>query len=242
MPLHLLGISRTKDVARLACVRAGALGTARVDGPMVELAGRHTSHACWVVHGDLTAATVPPLEPRAGPGRHADLLEAIHRRMDVLPMRFGAVLPDERAVKEFLDKRRTDLRADLDRLEGTVEMGLRIELPGEDQKESPAPSPTGPAPSPSPVEYLAQRRRKYDDKDHFDHQADSILQRYLGELEGVYRQWRRLGPPRPRLVRAAFLLERTAVTAFQTRLNAIQADRKGSQCTVVGPWPPYSFV
>ena len=91
----------------------------------------------WVRQGFLTAATAAAAAtatPSAqaanrGPLEHARLLTAIHRHIDILPARYGAVLPDEEAVRQFLHCHGEELAGELDRLRGTAEMGLRIDLP-----------------------------------------------------------------------------------------------------------------
>ena len=58
------------------------------------------------------------------------MLAAVHRRIGILPVRHETVLADEAAVQDFLGNRCEDLLSDLDPLEETSEIGLRIELPG----------------------------------------------------------------------------------------------------------------
>ena len=105
MSLHLLGVSRRADIC--------------AESPC---------EPHWIAAGDLAAAVVAPLPPATGPLRHAALLTAIHQHSDVLPMRFGVVLPDEQAVRDLLSRRRDGLLDELERLSGTVEFGLRIQF------------------------------------------------------------------------------------------------------------------
>lgn len=57
---------------------------------------------------------------------HSDVLEAVLETATVLPMRFGVVMEDDTAVREqLIDEHRDELRAQLDRLSGRVELTLR---------------------------------------------------------------------------------------------------------------------
>jgi len=265
MSLYPLGIARRQDVALAA-----------QDAAVGQVAVR------WIFAGELAGAVLDPRQGPPEPLEHAAALEAIHRRMCVLPIRFGTVLGGEAEIRSLLESRCRDLLDRLDRLDGTCEMGLRIVLP-----ECPAMRPDpSPAISPS-VSYLDQRRAHYQGQDSLSARADLTAERVLRELHGTYREWRRLtpsllslactsphsvplldvrqavmrdSPPHcfceavahcdpPRgvgekwgLVRLAFLVERRRIAAFQRRCQASRRERPGEQQTVLGPWPPYSFV
>jgi len=70
------------------------------------------------------------------------VVEAFHRARTVLPFRFGCVLDGEMRVKEALRARRGEYQAFLGRLNGCVEMGVRLLPPWKDR----APSGDGPGP------------------------------------------------------------------------------------------------
>jgi hypothetical protein len=265
MSLYPLGIARRQDVALAA--QDAVVGQVAV---------------CWVLADELAGAVLDPRQGPPQPLEHAAALEAIHRRMCVLPIRFGTVLSGEAEFRSLLEAGRRELLDRLDRLDGTCEMGLRIALP-----ECPAMRPDpSPAISPS-VSYLHQRRAHYEGLDSLVAQADLTVERFVRELHGTYREWRRLTPSPPGLtypsphsvplldvrqavmrdspphcfceavahcdptrgvgekcgpVRLAFLVERNRIAAFQQRCQASRRERPGEQQTVLGPWPPYSFV
>ena len=128
MPLHLLGISRSADITSLPVHRPK--GQPSIRQPRLEqtVTEPHRSEIRWVADGGLAAATVWPLPTTFGPLEHANLLAAIHARFSVLPARYGVGLPDEEAVQAYLSRRGRGLSSDLDRMEGTSEIGLRIQL------------------------------------------------------------------------------------------------------------------
>jgi len=220
MSLYPLGITRRQDVARTA-----------EDAAVEQVAVR------WVFAGELAGAVLDPPQEPPKPLEHAAALDAIHRRMCVLPIRFGTVLGGEVEIRSLLESRCRDLLDRLDRLDGACEMGLRIALP-----ERPVTPPHLP-PAASPfVSYLHQRRAHYQGQDSLSARADLTAERVLRELHGTYREWRRLTPSPPGLVRLAFLVERKRIALFQRRCEASRRERPGEQQTVLGPWPPYSFV
>ncbi len=216
MPLYLLGFSRSAD-------------TWRCDG------------VHGVVLGALAAAVWSgPSSPT--PREHAAQLAAIHRQVDVLPMRFGVVLPDAEAVHNLLRRQQESLLQDLDRLKGTAEIGVRIALPqGRLPPTSPLPSGSS-GPDSSPAQYLATRRARYRWQDQLGRCAQLAAESCTAALKDLYRNGRRLSPEPPGTVRLAFLVERSLSEAVARRLGVLEAQRPGEHYTIVGPWPPYSFV
>jgi hypothetical protein len=250
VPLQILGISRSADVCRWAGREAAACGAGARIAPG-DKTSREPGRAAvrWVAAAELTAAVVPPLlqlaeppENAAGPLEHAALLAAIFRQGDVLPIRFGVVLPHEEAVCDLLRRRRDDLLRDLDRLQGAGEMGLRIELPSRSLPPEPPPPGDERPPDTSPARYLAARRARYRRQDQQEAHAQHAAQRCVWAMRGLYRSWRRLSPEPPGTVRLAFLVERHLWKDFAGRLETARAHEIGPPCTLLGPWPPYSFL
>lgn len=234
MPLHLVGISRAQT--------SGAYPAESMPGSRGSASQPDPGGVRWIAEGELAAATVPPLPAATGPLEHAALLAAIHRHGDVLPVRFGLVLRSERAVRELLRRRREDFLHDLKRLRGTSEIGLRIELPPAPAPPE-APLPVGASACQSePLRYLAARRARYQRQDQWDRRTGLAAEVCVGAVEGFYRDWRRLAPEPPGTVRLAFLVERRLAEAVARRLEALANRALGHDRTLLGPWPPYSFV
>lgn len=242
MPLHLLGISRSEDTASLP--RHCPDGQAAVvrHPPRETIAEPGGSEMRWVVEGPLTAATLWPLPAPFGPLEHARLLAAIHEHMTILPVRYGALLPDDEAVQHFLSNRRENLLDDLDRLHGTAEIGLRIELPHSPLPAEPLAASGSCHSDISPVRYLTARRARYQWHDQLDTQAQLAVATCVRALSGLYRSWQRLSPEPLGIVRLAFLVERKLSEAFAERVEMFRTMKIGRRCRLVGPWPPYSFV
>ena len=233
MPLHLLGICRQEDIATLPA-----------DWP-VKQPQANTFNRCalaWLADGPLAAATVQTLPATSGPLEQAAWLAAIHSHISILPVRYGTVLADEEAVGHFLGNRCEDLLRDLVRVEGTGEIGLRVDLA---DPATPPPSRNQDVkdlPAISPGQYLALRRQRYEWKDRLDRRARLAAENFVQAVHGLYREWRALTSTMPAIVRLAFLVPRDLWGAFRERLEATMPEQASRQCTLLGPWPPYSFV
>ena len=219
MSLYPLGISRSRDVPSVPGQDAGAVSLR------------------WSLAGELACAFIDAPHQAVPPMLHATALEAIHRRICVLPIRFGVALRNEAEVSALLQERRHELLDQLRRLDWTCEMGLRITPPS-------PPEPQGAASSAwqSPLDYLERRRAGYRRADEKTERERSVVQQFVVWLHGYYRQWRMLSSSPLHLIRLAFLVERDRVTAFRSRAEQSRKAREEDRCVILGPWPPYSFV
>ena len=93
----------------------------------------------------------------------------------------------------------------------------------------------------TPDQYLAARRAQYCRQDAEAHQAEHALEDCLRALADVWREWRRLRPEPPGTVRLALLVRRDLCEDLAERVANPPAS-PDRQFTVLGPWPPYSFV
>jgi len=237
MPTYVLGVSRRRDLPRLMTHMTAESGPARRCSPadVVRWAGR--DHVWWITRGDLTAAVVRALQGPPQPVDHARILAAIHRRICVVPMRYGTAGRDDEAVGGMLEEWSRDLLRSLDRLEGTCELGVRIALAHQPASERVA-RPAGL----SPTDYLAWRRTEYRREDDLGRRAREVIQRVTDAAEGLYFQRRCLPASAPALVRLSFLVERSGVESFRRRVGAFDLQKTAHRYTLLGPWPPYSFA
>jgi len=225
-----LCISRTADACR--CEAGGP-----PDGSELNRNGLE-----WVAEGELSAAVVRPLPRSTGPLKHATLLAAIFTRADLLPVRFAVVLPHEEAVRDLLRRKYADLLRALDQLKGAGEMALRIQLPHIPLPAAPPLPNDSDQPGKASLGYLAGRRARYQRQDDLQSRAQLTAESCIRTVSGLYRDWRRLSPEPSGTVRLAFLVERRLSADFAERLEAWRAQRRDEQYSLVGPWPPYSFV
>src|SRR5947199_31433 len=113
-PLYVYGVTHSGavDVAGMAGLDGRAIRSVAADGV-----------AAFV--SDAPSGAIETTRERLL--THARVLEHLAAERTVLPMRFGVVAPSERALREgVLSPRRRVFATLLDRLEGTVEVDLRV--------------------------------------------------------------------------------------------------------------------
>jgi hypothetical protein len=219
MPLYPLGISRRRDVPSVPKQAAG------------------TVDVRWSLVGELACAFIDAPHQAVPPMLHATVLDAIHRRVCVVPVRFGLALGEEAEIHALLQARHDELLDHLSRLGGTCEMGVQIAAL-DTSKTAAAVAPD----HQSPLAYLDRRRSYYQRVDDDEEQDRAIVQRFVERLHGYFRQWRKLPASPSRRIRLAFLVERDRVMAFQSGVENARKSCQEGRCRVLGPWPPYSFV
>ena len=227
MSLYPLGISRRRDIPSVPNQAAGSV------------------HVRWSLSGELACAFIDAPHKAIPPMLHATVLDVIHRRICVLPIRFGLALHDETEIHSLLQDRHPELLDRLSYLDWTCEMGLQIAPPATANQRRPplcdgARSVLERCPSSktqgtvvpnqrSPLAYLEERRSFYRLADNDTEQTRLIVQQFVEGLHGHYRQWRKLSPTPLHPIRLAFLIERDCMTAFQNRVaSPARRVRKGN--------------
>lgn len=182
--------------------------------------------------------------------RHEAVVEALMADRAVLPVRFGAVLEDEPAVQAALAAHYAGFVADLDRVRGRVEIGLRVLWNEEEQASrragqqgSAPPRTSAPLHTGSGRTYLMarleQERRVQAERERAEELA-AELHTPLARLaaESTHQL---LVTPRM-LLTAAYLVERNQMAAFQQEVEALGVVYPALHFLCTGPWPPHSFV
>ena len=150
-----------------------------------------------------------------------ELLEALMAERDLLPVRFGAELPDEHAAELVLRQRHEEFNAALDRVRGAVELSVRVQPVGRDDELLDGAS--------SGREYLEEQIAR-----------TSVAQEVHERLAALARSHTtRSGPE---LLRAAYLVDRNAVPSFVAEVRRLQACRPELAFLCTGPWAPFSFA
>jgi hypothetical protein len=203
-----------------------------------------------IVHGEL-AAVVSPLTEHAWvkAPEEAVLLDyertirSQHSVADVVPMRFGSVLPDEAAVRAHLDEQRAAYLRALARIAGCVEMGVRALV-------SPPFAAATPVEAAKPerrsgADYLKARQRRYSVESQLHEHCAAVEQAVLSKVSPLCREHHsELTPTRPgaaTLCSLYFLVPREQVAAFRSALAPLPAS-DGAKLSLSGPWPPFNFV
>jgi Gas vesicle synthesis protein GvpL/GvpF len=193
-----------------------AITDTRVDSPPPMRQVAHDSLRALCIPVD-TSSEVTPEEL----WRREELLESLMERHDLLPVRFGTVVEDERAVHHALAERGDEFAAMLDRVRGAVELAVR-----------------------------AREATPSDHKESFVHSGHAYMRSKAQQMESVgalhdplamYAResltW--AGPER---LRAAYLVDRDRVEDFVRIVRGFQRRHPELHVLCTGPWPPYSFV
>ena len=185
--------------------------------------------------------------------RHSDVLQALLASTDALvPLRFGTVYPDEQTIlRELLDGRADELDALVQGIENRVEARLKafyIEgaILGEIVAQQPQVAELRRRTQTLPADAtfydrirlgelvasaLSARRRR--DGERILSRLAPLAVDYSVEEES--HEWS--------VLTASFLVERSAVDAFQSAVAALaEADEQRLQMRCLAPLPPYSFV
>jgi hypothetical protein len=218
--------------------------------------GREQGAVRRVTHDGL-AALVSEV-PRGPLGRARDLrahwrvLEQATTGATVLPVRFGTVMEDERAVRErFLAPNAEHLTALVEKLAGTVQVSVKASydeerLLREVVRDSPSVARlrerVGALPKAASYYERIRLGEQVSAEVERRREADTAL--VLGRLEPLALGARIEPPPTPdTAVNAAFLVHRNRLDEFG-RAVAELARELGERLSVrsVGPLPPYAFT
>jgi hypothetical protein len=164
------------------------------------------------------------------------VVEAIHRRQAVIPLRYGCVMENESAVVRLLEEHLQEYRALLARLLGMTEMGIRVLWPA-----SPGVLP-GVPPSPG-ARYLASLRDRYPSASLLAGEEAQLADGIVALLSDCSVERRRevSSSSQRRLLSLYFLTSRTGVERFRSRARQI-CPPSGAKILLSGPWPPYNFA
>lgn len=181
---------------------------------------------------------------------HEDILWAASATTAVVPFRFGTICHSPDDVRALLDEHRDEFAAGLDRVDGRVELGVKLWVDVERLEAALEPSPSAPSGT-SGRSYLEARRAE---------QRRSTAMKGTC-LEVSRRSYERLADrslesvsnrPQPReltgrneemLFNAAFLVDAGDRTLADevARLN-VEHEELGFTFELTGPWPAHNFV
>ena len=153
--------------------------------------------------------------------RHEQVVEKLMAERDLLPVRFGTLVPDAHAAAQAVAERRAELAISLDRVRGAVELAVRVET--REPEAAPA------ARAESGRDYMSAKARRVA-KVRLVHDPLALAAR-----ESVLH-------PGPELLRAAYLVDRDAVDDFVALVRRLQETHSELDVLCTGPWPPYSFA
>jgi hypothetical protein len=183
---------------------------------------------------------------------YGKVVEALHADRVVLPMRYGCLFGEESQVVELLRVHSEEYAVALRRLDGCVEMGVRILRPAESpvrcslsgsEIEGASVLPAPRASRQTGRAYLTDRAARYAREEEADRALDAVMERLRRALGGLAERTgtdcgvRADGVPSS----LYFLVKRGAVESFRLAFRGIER-AEPARLLLSGPWPPYNFV
>jgi hypothetical protein len=238
------------------CVLNGHRGPAR---PSVR--GVH-NQPVWVLECGRLCAAVSDAENESDSGSPTDVrqperspaqldallaytrtVEAFSRGETIVPMRYGCRLGTINEVRSWVAGRAAVLRGLLDRLEGCVEMGVRI-VPSRACTPRRAAAGAGlraaaAAPRNPGATYLAARRTELALEDWIEQAAQDARIGLCALARDCVMET--AAPDSRPTASLYFLVEKARVTGFRAAFARIAAAADPAML-LSGPWPPYNFV
>jgi gas vesicle protein GvpL/GvpF len=162
-------------------------------------------------------------DPRLDAVAHGLVVEALTGLASaVLPVRFGETFADEAALDAALEGRRDEIREGLARVNGCVEVGVRVAA--RERRPPAAVAATG-------TDYMRARLAELVERDTVVHE----LHDRLTALARDTAQSDRGG------FEASYLVERPRVAEVQGAVEEFAAAHPELTVVGTGPWAPYSF-
>ncbi|WP_371483571.1 GvpL/GvpF family gas vesicle protein [Kitasatospora sp. NBC_00315] len=184
---------------------------------------------------------------------HHGVIEAFSTHATVLPLRLATVYRDDDRVRAVLHDRQGLFLDRLGRLDGHVELGVKIYVDrGSDTPSEPAPPaasssdpPLGPGRS-----YLRHRRAEQDSRNDAERAAERAAERIeaTARAHAVERARHRIQEgelataPGVNVSNDAYLVPAAHADAFRAEALRSTDGLTGVRVDVTGPWAPYSFA
>jgi hypothetical protein len=177
------------------------------------------------VVGEVSSSTVLPDERAVL--AHARVVEKLATTTDaLLPARFERPLRDEEELAAVVREREGQLRESLERVRGSVELGVRV---------LPAASVDGSATA-GGRDYLEARLEAV-------RGAERVAAELQAAVADVVRESSvRVVATSELVLTAAYLVAREGIEPFSDRVRDLEAQNPAVTFVCTGPWPPYSFV
>jgi hypothetical protein len=172
---------------------------------------------------------------------YAQVIESLHQRSAVLPMRYGCLFDGEDQLRDFLRKRHAGFQTQLGELEGCSEWTLRMmSLDSGEGSSEPKPAVVWKT---AGAAYLAARRARYLAKEHQRSTATQLQDTMQQAFEGLFRACRpeQTAANGRCIASVHFLVHGDFTEPFRA---ACQRFRRTTLPTLrlSGPWPLYNFA
>jgi len=187
------------------------------------------------------------------------VIEAFSRDQAVIPMRYGALFPEQTQILRLLQEQRESYGDLLDELGDCVEMGIRLLLNDGQRGKSGEGTETGPQivcaePETENREprtgrpqslsrgraFLSERRAHYGREEKALNESERSGEEISASLSGLFRK-KKIEHSSPEILSLHFLVPRVSVGAFRN-VFAENILPTFPRTLISGPWPAYNFV
>lgn len=193
----------------------------------------------WV--SDVAETTIAPSPARAQ--AHDRVVRAGLERATPLPARFGQVLADEAELRTALSARREALESALQRVDGAVEMTVRLLVRTADRWEGPGRPEADTQHVMSGRDYLQRIAAIQREERNVLALAQLVRDQVSSVVQGLVRAESLAGATTgSSLVTVSHLVPRENIGAYRSALQALRQDDPTLAIMISGPWAPYSFT
>lgn len=192
---------------------------------------------------------VLPLRRNLDP--HHRVLREVMKTATIVPMAFGHVARSEEEIARALRRNRESVREQLDRLDGKVEMGLKVKwdvdnifeyfVGAEPELKAYRDRVFGRATAPSQAEKIELGRLF---EMHLNREREEQTQR-VADMFAPCCEDVKVNPPNPEtmVMDLAFLVDRGVLEPFEARVYQVAGSFPAQYVfDYSGPWPPFNFV
>ena len=187
---------------------------------------------------------------------HNQIVERIHQKGAVLPVKFGAVYPDREALLAALAERHDDLLAQLQRLGHCDEWGIHLYADRQAIQRLAAEHPAlqqlkDELAAASPGRAYLLKRKLSDEMVAITEETLNGLGRTSYERLARFAVAGQINPRSQKatgeageqeIFHATFLVQRANLASFLEEVQRLAEEQEGPRCEYSGPWPPYSFA
>ncbi len=174
------------------------------------------------------------------------VLEALMRDHSVLPLRFGSTLTGASVLLALLQEKYASFSANLLRVQGNVELSLRINWQNEANQPPVTQNvaqPRGQAPAMNGKDYMQALLKARQQEQDLHQQIETQISELLYDLDQLAAENTHVVSMTPYpSMKAAYLVAHPKVPIFRHEVGNLVTLHPDLLFTLTGPWPPYNFV
>lgn len=180
------------------------------------------------------------------------VIENFFERGAIIPFRFRTLFNDEKEVIAMLEQNNDNYTKLLSKLDGMVEMGIRlvkakplnVDSPQVDTEFSGASDVSSPG-----MSYLKKRWALYSSESWIQDQKKEFSEKCSKEFDGLFANFKSEASRLPEvqnnknliLISLYFLVRKDLIQEFRVKFRELKCLITGKML-LSGPWPPYNFV